>query len=219
SRSGSPVVMNVWLYSADATGKPHQVIAAATMPITGTAKANRADDAAPQILQANTTYCIVLDNSVDLNLPIMSAGTPNPHYHSGPNWRGPFNTVNWNYRVICAGSGPVPKLSNTALPKINSSFSVDLTNAPGSSPALLAIGTAKANVNLAIVNAPSCTLLTNMAVILGSTTDAAGTAAFKLGVPNNSSLAGIKFFSQWAAHSPGANGLDLVFSDGGEGTL
>jgi hypothetical protein len=219
SRKGALVLMNVWLYDADAAGKPNQILASSVMPITLTAMANRANFSTLHILAANTTYFIAF-NAIGIDLPVMSTGTVTAHYQSGPpNWTGPISSRRWNYRVLCVGNGPLPVLSNTGLPRINSSFSVDLGNAPASSPAIFALGTTQANTNLAVVNAPACTLLTNMVIVLGTNTSPAGTATFQFGVPNNSSLAGVKFFTQWAAHAPGANGLDLVFSDGGVGTI
>ena len=49
-------------------------------------------------------------------------------------------------------------------------------------------------------------------------TSASGAGSFKIGVPNDTTLIGVKFYAQYAAPDAAANAMGLVFSNGGEGT-
>jgi len=218
TRGNNNVSMSVWLYDTASSGLPGKIIRSGKMPVTGTLKANRVDFSQPLVLAANTGFFIAFDNSVNLNLPIMSTGTANTHYHSGPSWRGPYNTVRWNYSIICCGNGPVPKIASTGVPTIGKSFSIDLSAARASAKTLLAIGLARTNTDLTAFGAPGCRLLTNPLAVLGFTTDAAGALSFPQTVPNNTGLLGLKFNTQFAVNDQ-VNALQLVFSAGGEGKV
>ena len=50
-------------------------------------------------------------------------------------------------------------------------------------------------------------------------TDASGGHKFKLTIPNNSKLKGVKFFNQYVVDDPKANGFGATFSNGGAATI
>jgi len=218
TRNNTNVSVKVWIYDTASTGAPGKILRASTMPVTPTAKPNRATFQ-PLVLAAKTQFFIVINNAAGLNMPIMSSGTRNIHYWNGPpTWRGPFTSVAWNYSVICCGSGKVPKISNTGVPALGKSFSIDLSQARGGAKTLLAIGLARTNTDLTAFGAPGCRLLTNPLAVLGFTTNGAGTLTFPQNVPNDSTLLGLKFNTQFAVNDQ-VNALQLVFSAGGEGKV
>ncbi|MHC4816022.1 MAG: hypothetical protein ACYTFN_23400, partial [Planctomycetota bacterium] len=219
TRSGNPVTMNVWIYDKASTGTPGKILRSSTMAVDGTVKAHRANISPPLVLTPNTTFFIVFDNRVGLNLPIMKSGTKNVHFHSGPpSWRGPYTSAPWNYNVICCGSGAIPKISNTGVPTVGKPFSVDLSLARASSKTLFAIGIKKTSTNLAFIGAPGCTLLTDPLFVLGLTTTATGTASVQQTVPNDTALVGVTFYTQFAVADV-VNAAQVVFSAGGEGKV
>lgn len=218
SRNAGATTFAVSIWDRASNGQPGKSLASSTMPVTSTPQANKATFATLVILTANTDYFVVFDNRVGLRLPIMKQGTAQTHYFNGPpTWSGPHSTLPWNYQILCCGSGPVPKLSNTGLPSINKSFTIDLSNATPNANALWAVGVVQTALDLGPAGASGCTLLTNPLSVLPLTADGQGNAAVKLGVPNDQRLIGISFYNQFAIIDPSANTLGLIFSNGGAG--
>lgn len=186
------------------------------MPLTTVAAWNRVIFAKPTLLKPNTDFFIVLDNKVNIRLPIMSVGTNNTHYHSGPNWSGPYTSVKWNYRILCC---PAPILSSTSTPKMGQAFSIDLSKAKASTPVTLIIGVKQLNVALDPAGAPGCTLLTDPLTLVGLMSSATGTASLKSIVPKNNAVLGFKFYVQYAVSDPVANAMQFVFTNGGAGMI
>lgn len=218
TRNSNSVNMNVWIYDKASSGAPGKALRSGSMPVTGTAKANRSTFKSLLVLPANTDFFIVYDNSVNLSLPIMKSGTAITFYHSGPNWQGPVSTLPWNYNVICCGASVVPTISSTGVPTIGKQFAIDLSNALPNAKALLAIGETKTNTDLTFAGAPGCTLLTNPLLALGVTTSNAGTFSLPQSVPNDSKLLGATFYTQFAVNDA-VNALKLVFTAGGAGQV
>lgn len=218
-RGSSSANMNVWIYDATTAGKPGTLQRTTTMPMTNTLKWHKATFT-PLIILPNKAFFIVIDNRVSLNLPLMTTGTNVTHYHSGPpTWRGPYTSVRWNYKVICCGSGTVPLLSNSGVPTIGQSFSVNLSSAAASSTALFTVGVGRTNIDMAIIGAPGCRLYTNPLLILSMTTGTTGTASLNITIPNDSTLVGTPFNTQWAVIQPGVNPAGILFTAGGEGKV
>lgn len=212
----TPTSMNVWLYDADAAGKPGKIIATSTMTVTPTLMLNRATFAQPVLFAPNTPFFIVFDNRVGLKLPIMSTGTANVHYFGGPpTWNGPFTSVRWNFNVICCGGGKAPVISNTGTPTIGQSFTIDLSVARPLSQALLGFGAPRTSIDLKIIGAAGCTLYTNPLLVSYLATNNLGTAAMKVDVPNSAGLIGATVDTQYAVADP-VNPAGVVFTAGGE---
>ena len=219
TRNSNNVVMDVWIYDKAAAGGPGNPIASGKMPVTGTAMANTATFSAPLILTPNTDFFVVLDNSVNLMLPINTTGTKvGTHYFgTAASWRGPFtSSLYWAFNLVCCGaSGPIPQISNVGTPTINASFSVDLSMARASSPTMFAIGVTKTGIALAVIGAPGCTLYTDPVLIVGQNSSATGTVSNNFAVPNDPQLVGFSLFGQYAIQDP-VNSLGLAFSPGAE---
>jgi len=74
-------------------------------------------------------------------------------------------------------------------------------------------------LDLKVLGAPGCLLLTSTDIVLTVPTDAVGRASVPLSVPNMSSLIGKHFYGQYLIHDPGANKLNLVASPGIDATV
>ncbi len=187
------------------------------MPVTGTTKANRANINPPLVLAKNTGFFVVFDNRVSLNLPIMKSGTRNVHYFNGPpNWRGPSTSL-WNYNVLCCGTG-LPVISSTGVPTVGKSFSIDLSKAGPNAKTLWIVGIKRTNIDLGVAGAPNCFLLTDPLGVFAFNADGSGKLSVQNTLPNNSSLVGFVFDTQFAVEDL-VNALGLVFSAGGEGKV
>lgn len=216
--SGAPVQIYAAIWDKDATtGNPGKELAKTTITVGGTPAGYRGQFAGPLVLTANTEFFVVFDNK-GLKLPIAARGTGTTvsHWHSGPNnWRGPYASAPWMYRVLCCGAAN-PSLSTTGLPKLGQSFSIDLSQAPASASGFLSVGVGRTNIDLSIAGAAGCALLCNPSILVPITTDAAGAFAQKVAVPNDTKLMGAKANTQYAVMDAQANSLGLAFSNGGE---
>lgn len=161
--------------------------------------------------------------------PVPTMGTKTTSYHRESNsgaWnRGPFKVHPWAWRVLCPGGASVPVLSNTGLPKLGQSYSVDLSLAKGTTGAILITGFSKTQwgvvrlpFDLRVLGATGCSLLVSFDAPFVTATSANGTASLKIPVPQDASLAGAQLHHQWTVVDA-ANALGLVFSGGGTATL
>lgn len=159
--------------------------------------------------------------------PFASSGTKVTHFwHSSTatTWNGTpngFQSQAWAYRLICANA---PVISNTGVPTLGASFSVDLLNGAANAPGILALGVSntqwgviKLPLSLDPLNATGCNLYVSLDFLFLFKTDASGAHQHKFGIPNNSVFKGVKFFNQYAVEDKAANGFGVVFSDLGEG--
>lgn len=220
ARTAGPIGVNVSIFDRSTSGQPGKALATAVMQVTTTPQANKAIFTTPLILTANTDYFVVFDNSVGLRMPIVTSGNTVTHYWNWPTtWSGPANSARWSFRVLCCGGGPVPTLSNTGLPAIGKSFSIDLKNATANAKVLFAVGAVQTSLPLAPAGAPGCTLYTDPLAVFPLTADGQGNASASLGVPNDRLLIGLGFYSQFAVVDSTANALQLLFSNGGAGKL
>ncbi|MEY4675276.1 MAG: hypothetical protein RL148_3060, partial [Planctomycetota bacterium] len=109
-----------------------------------------------------------------------------------------------NYGTGCGGGNGIPVNSSVGLPWTgNRDFQCGLFRAAPGAGAFLTWGFATASVPMVAFNAPSCTLLHDLA--LGSVftvTDATGKATWPMAVPNTPSLANFTFRSQWLVLDP-----------------
>ena len=217
------------LYLADPAGQP-SIPAARTgsMTVIPTYQFHTGVLNSPITIPANTRYFISFADA-GMHHPICtSGGTPTSYYWHPPNattWNGTF-TQAWTYRVTCApgyaayGAGcrasnqMVPVLGNTGVPRINQSFSIDLSQAPASRAVILFIGASRTvwgaiplPLDLTPFGAP-CNVLAF---------DAVGTASINISVPNNLALVGAAFYNQFWLIDPGNNAMNLAASNGGAG--
>jgi hypothetical protein len=154
------------------------------------------------------------------NWPAIWTKTP-----ANPVWTGPAPAP-FAFKVDCVTGGAVPVLSNTGLPVINSSFSVDLSQAKSSTGAVLLLGDSNTAwkplplpFDLSGLGAKGCSLLVSGQVLLTTSTDALGNAAVKLSVPNDPALLKASIHNQFFVLDVGANALGLAWTNGGTGTI
>ena len=142
------------------------------------------------------------------------------------------STGNWEYGSTPAASfvsfgqgcqgthGGTPQIT-AQNPIIGQNLAVGLTNGPPTAVAVLMFGTSPISIALDPFGAPGCVLLTSPAATMTLFTDPNGNLANPLAfiIPSLSELKGALLYNQWAVFDPGANNLNLIFSDGGIGTL
>lgn len=119
------------------------------------------------------------------------------------------------FEILCAGSA-APKLTNTGVPTVNKSFSIDLSQA-SSGLAIGILGFKKVAADLTAV-APGCYLFATPDLLI-PTSVANGKASITLAIPNNNKLIGAQFYNQFIRLQPRANALNMLFSNAGEGKV
>ena len=151
---------------------------------------------------------------------------------------GAFNVVytktsptNWSlgvqrnaWSVTCAPVYAVPELSNTGLPILGSTYSLDLAEAPATTFAVLASGLSDSTwagglLPVQLPGAPSCDLLVDPIVLTTSVTSATGSATSQISVPNTVGLVGVDMFHQWVVLDGPANAGGLITSNAGRARI
>ena len=123
----------------------------------------------------------------------------------------------------CAGTYGTPTLSPAGdLPSVNTTFTLQVSGLPWTGPVFMWLGfsnqfygSVPLPANLAILGAPQCDVLISPDVLY-TMPNVLGTSLWQFGVPN---LPGAVFYNQAVAFDPGANGLGLIFSNGGEAII
>jgi len=231
----NPLTIATQIFYADSTGKPTgSPVATGTMTIGATAGWYRTTLSKLLIVPANQKFFLSYTSvSGQMKFPFgpRTVGTKVSHFWHSPTatvWNGTapngFLTQTWAWKVICAGGSNVPALSNTGVPTIGKTFSVDLANARANAPAIFAIGlsntlwnSTKLPWDLTSIGAAGCNLYVSLDVELLVKTDANGKFVQNLAVPNSSALKGFKFYNQYGISDPSANPFGVVFSNGGAG--
>ena len=95
------------------------------------------------------------------------------------------------FEILCGGS-PAPELTNTGVPTINKSFSIDMSNG-GTGIAIGIVGFKKVTADLTVV-APGCYLFATPDLLLPKAA-VAGKTSIKLPIPNDKKLIGASLFS------------------------
>lgn len=238
TRSSQPVNMPVWIYDRAPSGAPQSPIGSGTMFVGTTPAAYTASVQAA--VPANTDFFVVFDNAIgNLTPPLAGWGSygtaAQEHWHTGPNWIGPFATGKYIFQLYCssgtvqgafatvgqgcAGSNGVPVINAVGSPIIGETTQVTLTQAPLSAPVILVMGTAPTSVPLGAVGAPGCVLEQQPIVAAGMTAGSIGAVAYPFPIPNNPAFVGMQVHAQWAVGDFGVNQLGLVFSKGGVLTI
>ena len=232
--SGS-ITINTQIYWADSTGKPTGApVKTGTMTIGSTQGWYKTTFTTPLIVAANRKFFLSYTSvSGQMKFPIGASGTKVSHFwhsSSSTSWNGTapngFITQAWAWKVNCAtNTGAIPVLSNTGVPELNSSFKVHLSSARNNAPALFLIGfsdTVWGSIplpwDLAPLGAVGCKLFASGELIFGFTTSATGTFTHTLGVPNDNSLLGLKFYNQHVIDEPTLP-FGLVLGNAGAGKI
>ncbi len=145
--------------------------------------------------------------------PDSSNGSPGP---AASKWRRPpFGTTAWattgiiqnpTFRIVCySGQGPVPYLTNTGLPVLGQSYSLDLKRGVPGTFAFMITGLNDTMwaafplpYELSPFGAPECWNFTSSDVAVLAILDGNGEGSHSLAVPNNPNLSGLTLFHQAA---------------------
>ena len=166
--------------------------------------------------------------SKDFEWPQAASGTNSKMYWRAQQgtivWKGPSTGEPWAWKVLGPGGTRLtPALSNTGLPKIAQTFQLDLTQARASSVGVLVFGASDTTwgpVKLPLaIGSTGCSLLASFDLPIILPTSATGTTNAPFVIPNEKSLLGNPFYNQWLVLDPGANSLNLAFSNGGKGLI
>jgi hypothetical protein len=227
-----PLTFNTQIYGATSTGMPTTApIANGTMTLGKTQNWYKTTFTPPLLVLAGKTIFISYTSvRSGMKFPIANVGTKVSHFWHPPTatkWNGApplgFVTQAWAWKLTCA---PGPSLSNTGVPTLNTSMTVDLSSGGANNNAIFALGisnTTWGNIPLPLdltpINALCCKLLVSLDFQFLVTSDASGKYSFRLSVPNNNALKGLKFYNQYAINAPGVNGFGVLMSQGGVGTI
>ncbi len=127
----------------------------------------------------------------------------------------------------CAGSVGVPVLDAApgSLPRIDSTFTLQLTNLPAGNTAFVIFGFSNTDwagiplpADLTPFGLPGCTVYLSVDAAF-PVANPSGTAQFDLPIPNDPSLVGLTFFNQALVLDPGVNFFGAVVTNAGEGVI
>lgn len=127
----------------------------------------------------------------------------------------------------CQGSNnATPSLSNAGVPEIGKAFRVEVTNARASTGAGLITGSSttawgplQLPADLKLIGADGCTLYVSFESLVPFATDATGKGGISGTIPNDRALVGVRFHQQIVVLDSGANATDLVWTNGGTGSI
>lgn len=130
------------------------------------------------------------------------------------------------YGTGCAGSSGVPLLGSLGVPRLGMSFLVTLTGGRAASTYGLILGASRITwgtiplpLDLGFFGAPNCRLLASFDLVMASGSTGTGNAAVNVVVPSSLHLVAQQFYNQFLVLDAGTNALNLVFSNGGAGTV
>ncbi len=161
-------------------------------------------------------------------------------FDGGNSWNGPFQSLQWKFRIWtgftghyeiygsgCSGARGIPQLGWYGMPLAGGSFDIHLDRAVPGNFALLSFGESNTSsagtplpYSLAPHGAPGCSVLGSLLVTsLYPTDPVTGQAVVTVSLPNDPSLAGFPFYSQWFCLDASANSLGIAVSNAGAATI
>ena len=203
------------------TGRPGKVLASGKVRIGTTAGTYHAKLSPNITLKGGGVFFVTFDNSEKLNLPVASSGATIAHAEFNGSWSGIIANTAWQYRFHCDRGLMPPVLSAAGKPTLGTSINVNLSDAPGSVPAIFVLGASNTKwgtINLPLTYAAPCQLLVSPDIVTQLTTSALGTATVKLTVPNQNSVIGFLIFNQYLI-SDATRPLGVIVSNGGQGKV
>ncbi len=223
STTGSTETVPAHIYLQGSFGPQLTPIASTTVQIGPTDGFYTATFASPVTVPG--LFYIAVDSSAGTVVPARllsgGAGASFVRLPGAPTWSVIGMPASW--RVTCASSTQyvTPNLSHAGLPQLNSSYSVELSDALGSSAAILATGFSDTSYSggalpSPLPNAPGCDLLASPDDVRISVTNASGVSFSLFTVPNDPALSGMELFHQWLVLDPTVNTLGIVTSDAGK---
>lgn len=229
----TPLTINTEIYYADTQGAPTgSPVATGTMTIGTTAGWYRTTFSKLLIVPKDQKFFLSYVSAAgQMYFPIASSGTTTSHFYhtsTSTSWIGTppngFVTQYWAWKVICAGGSSTPALSNTGVPTLGKTFTVDLANARANARAIFVVGlsntlwqSSKLPLDLTMFGAPGCNLYASLDLQLPVQADGNGKYSLSLPVPSDTSLKGFKFYNQYGVFDTGANPMGVAFSNAGAG--
>ncbi len=156
----------------------------------------------------------------------------------GRTWGNEFRFWEWKFRIFCCtkqspvfatfGSscgprGVAPQLSGSGLPVIGKTYSVDIRSTASNAPVILTLGVSKTRygalklpLDLTPFGAPRCTMLCSAEVMAVGKIAASRLARFRIPVPRDNALLGLRYYHQAWLVAPVANPLGVAFSNAAE---
>ncbi|PIE23923.1 MAG: hypothetical protein CSA62_05895 [Planctomycetota bacterium] len=231
SRSSGTVTRNIAVYSADAAGRPNQILGTGTMQIGRTLGWYQAKLKSPVLIKQNQTFFIAFINqSTPILCSIMTSGTRVAYFRNdGPNssWNGPRTMYPWAYRLKCSTASKVaPTLTNKGVPELGKSFDLELGLASANAPAVLFLGSSnkylgslKLPFDLSSAGMSGCKLYTSTDILLPLNANASGTASINIKIPSWPGLENNLFYSQVLVLDSKANARGLVLTNAGSSKI
>ena len=226
----APVKVKTEIYKADTAGKPkNPPIATSVMIVTTKLGWHSTKFAKPLLFKKGEKFFISHLGGTSVTWSWDKNGVKSIHYWHPPTsttWNGPFTSVAWAWRVDCVGGKTITALTNTGLPKIGNSFSVNVSNTLPNTGAALALGASKTKFlslnlpfDLKALGAPGCNLNVSIDAIIPTVVGAQGTGQVKLSIPNDNRFLGIQFHNQYLVLDKAANNFGFTLSNGGTGVI
>ena len=232
----SKVTVTGHIYLAGTGGRPLATPAGSGTVVVDTKLAwYRVNLSKPLLVKPGNTFFLSWTDpkvpfSQNILWPVPTTGAKAVSYHrdgnSGAWTRGPFSVHPWAWRVLCPSSQVTPEITNTGLPVLGKSYSVDLAKARAKTAAVLITGFSNTTwgalrlpFSLKAIGGGSCNLLVSYDLPIVAPTGTQGDASLKIGVPNDSRLAGARLHHQWLIVDKAANQLGFAFTRGGTATL
>ena len=201
TQTAATASVSTQIFAADAAGRPtNPPLRTGTMVVGSTAGFYRTSFVPLWVLQGRTYY-IAYHGNTPVYFPHILRANISQHF--------------WRRSSISSWNG----ISNTGLPQIGQTFSVDLNRAASNTAAGLVFGLSKTNFNLTAFGAPGCWILAPFDVLLITRTSNLGKSRLSFPIPQDPTLKGLVFYNQWVIHDPPANNFGFVFSNGGAGRI
>ncbi|MCU0862371.1 MAG: M28 family peptidase [Planctomycetes bacterium] len=184
----------------------------------------------PTPVAVNGTFWVSIDHSAQTTtVSELTAGSAGVGCYRTPGtgtWQQSTLIQQPAVRLGCGGgvNNAVPTLGNAGLPIVASTFSITLARAKGLSLGVLATGfsdTSYAGIPLpwTIPGAGPCQLFASGDLSAVVATDAGGSAALPLPIPDQAALIGGRLYHQWLVFDPSVNSFGFVVSGAARSTI
>lgn len=226
TRSQTGTVTRTANIYAQVGGQPAATPLATTTITIGTAQDfYSATFASP--VNVNGTFYIGYENSNSDVLCTMTTGYPGYGFARNAGvWTATpvIQFPAWQVHCPAPPQNIEPQIGHTGLPKLGTTYHVDMSYGLESSIAVLVSGLSNTAHNgtplpTLLPGTSGCDLLVAADALDAVLTTAAGTANAPITVPNTSSMIGLQAYHQWAVWDPTVNALGIVVSRGAKVTV
>jgi len=220
--------IQTFLYDANASGLPTNILASGTMLIGQSEGWCRTIFDKKVAIKQGQRYFLSFINPPfvkggSIRLPLATSG------NLGTYWRRSSPSSKWiwdasralMWRTLCAGTGGAPPVAGTiGEPVINTPFTLTLRQALASAPAVVIVGISKTQGfgtklpwELTLAGAAGCSLLVSGEILVPVKVDASGGFDMPFILPNDKNAIGLTVYTQFAVQDQQANFLGWAFSN------